>query len=77
MKNYNCLKEIKDSNSLCENSNCRHFIKNQKNLNCSIFAAEDGPKTLQEIGDYFDLSRMRICQIEKNILEKLRSKLED
>lgn len=77
MKKYSCLREIKNSNSQCNNTNCRHFVNNSRDLNCSIYAAEDGPKTLQEIGDYFDLSRMRICQIEKNILEKLRSKLED
>ena len=37
-----------------------------------MLAAEDGPKTLQEIGDVFGVSRMRICQIEKSILAKLR-----
>jgi len=35
-------------------------------------------KSLQEIGDKLGLTRMRICQLEKLILEKLRkdSKLE-
>jgi len=35
--------------------------------------------TLQEIGDVLGLTRMRICQIEKTILEKIRKsgKLED
>jgi len=35
--------------------------------------------TLQEIGDVLGLTRMRICQIEKSILEKIRKsgKLED
>ena len=35
--------------------------------------------TLQEIGDVLGLTRMRICQIEKAILEKIRKsgKLED
>ena len=28
--------------------------------------------SLQEIGDQLGLTRMRICQIEKTILEKLR-----
>ena len=35
--------------------------------------------TLQEIGDVLGLTRMRICQIEKAILEKIRKsgKLEE
>ncbi|MHA2039462.1 MAG: sigma factor-like helix-turn-helix DNA-binding protein [Promethearchaeota archaeon] len=28
---------------------------------------------LQEIGDIFEVTRMRICQIEKNILRKLQT----
>lgn len=28
--------------------------------------------TLQDIGDNFELSRMRICQIEKSLLKKIR-----
>ncbi len=33
-------------------------------------------KSLQEIGDLLGLTRMRICQLEKSILEKLRLKSE-
>jgi DNA-directed RNA polymerase specialized sigma subunit len=29
--------------------------------------------SLQEIGDELGLTRMRICQLEKSILEKIRS----
>ena len=32
-------------------------------------------RTLQEIGEVFNLTRMRICQIEKSILGKLKSSL--
>ena len=31
--------------------------------------------TLQEIGDIFSVTRMRICQIEKKILSKLSLKI--
>jgi len=44
-------------------------------MNCVLIAAKEGPKTLQEIGEIFDLTRMRICQIEKNILGKLKSSI--
>jgi len=31
--------------------------------------------TLQDIGDLFDITRMRVCQIEKNSLVKLNKLL--
>ena len=55
----------------CNRSNCFHWINNTPNNNCVLIAAQDGPKTLQEIGEVFGLTRMRICQIEKAIYEKL------
>lgn len=42
-----------------------------ESLNCSIIGAVQGEHTLQEIGDIFDVTRMRICQIEKTILSDL------
>jgi DNA-directed RNA polymerase sigma subunit (sigma70/sigma32) len=47
-------------------------MSSEKYLNCSMLASKAGPLTLQEIGDCYDLSRMRICQIEKGIFKKLR-----
>ena len=68
-----CYKKISNSKKPCEQKHCRHFLNADKDLNCSIIAASAGPKTLQEIGDYYGISRMRVCQIEKSILKKLRS----
>lgn len=33
--------------------------------------------TLQEIGELFDVTRMRICQIEKSIMKKMSDHLEE
>ena len=38
-----------------------------------MISAQKGPKTLQEIGEIFGVTRMRICQIEKSVLSKLVS----
>ena len=36
-------------------------------------SSHDGELTLQQVGDIFSVTRMRICQIEKNSLKKLAS----
>lgn len=55
----------------CNKEECRHWINHEKSMNCTIIAAKEGPMTLQQIGDIFGVTRMRICQIEKRILKKL------
>ncbi len=56
----------------CEKTSCPNWISHNDGLNCSIITAQDGPKTLQDIGKIFNLTRMRICQIEKNIRKKIK-----
>ena len=70
---YDCVKEIKNAGYPCDKKECRHFFECNDYKNCSIIAAETGPMTLQEIGNNFNLSRMRICQIEKNLLNKIKN----
>ncbi len=72
-ENYSCVDKVKKCNLPCEESVCRHSLKSSKNLNCSLIAAEKGTMTLQEIGDFYGISRMRVCQIEKAILKKLKT----
>lgn len=72
-KDYKCVLDVKNKEDPCQQKECRHWIKCGGDLNCSIIASEEGPKTLQQIGDYYGISRMRICQIEKSLLEKLRN----
>jgi DNA-directed RNA polymerase sigma subunit (sigma70/sigma32) len=33
--------------------------------------------TLQEIGEIFDVTRMRICQIEKSVMRKMSDQLDE
>jgi hypothetical protein len=66
-----CFSIQKKYNVPCERSKCFHWIESEGTQNCVLIAAQDGPKTLQEIGEVFGLTRMRICQIEKAIYEKL------
>ena len=55
----------------CQRKTCKNWVDCKKNVNCVMVAAQDGPITLQEIGDMYGLTRMRICQIEKNICRKI------
>jgi hypothetical protein len=57
----------------CKKENCRQWLKCSQKHNCSLIAAEDGPMTLQSIGDLHGLTRMRICQIEKNAISKIKN----
>ncbi len=56
----------------CQNSGCRQWMQCKTKFNCTIVASKDGPKTLQEIGNLHSLTRMRICQIEKEALRKIK-----
>ena len=70
--NRTCFSNCKILALDCKNKTCRQWFKNEEHRNCAIIAAEHGPMTLQRIGDLFSLTRMRICQIEKNAMKKIR-----
>ncbi len=61
----------------CKKESCRHWLDLEKHNNCTLIAAKEGPMTLQTIGDIFGITRMRVCQIEKKILNKIRPSVAD
>jgi len=74
LNNTTCFKEHQKHNVPCKKTSCRHWMSCENFQNCSILAANIGPLTLQEIGDIFGVTRMRICQIEKTVIQKLANK---
>jgi hypothetical protein len=56
----------------CQRQRCQYWIPYSEGHNCVHIAAQDGPHTLQHVGQIYDLTRMRICQIEKEIFEKVK-----
>lgn len=68
-----CYEEIDKRSLTCERKACGHWIDFQKGKNCMVITTQSGPLTLNEIGKIYGLTRMRICQIEKNIYQKIRS----
>jgi hypothetical protein len=57
----------------CDRTNCRKWFESPDDFNCVLLAARKGPQKQEQIGKYFGLTRMRVCQIEKGILEKART----
>ncbi len=69
-----CYEICKNYDVECNQTLCNYWINDNKNNNCVFLSANNGAKTLQQIGDIFGITRMRICQIEKNALKKLCKK---
>lgn len=67
-----CFAEHEKRNKPCKKQDCRHWMNSSQYVNCVIVASNDGPKTLQDIGDMFQLTRMRICQIERSARDTIK-----
>ena len=54
----------------------RHYIPDKNFNNCVLcIATAKGPMTQEEVGVYFGVSKMRISQIERAALVKVRKKM--
>ena len=73
----NCFDYHNLKNKNCKNKECRYWMTYQESQNCCINAAKkDSKLTLENIGSIFKLTRMRICQIEKIAVKKIKEKLQ-
>ena len=71
LKNTTCFAEHKKRNLTCQKKNCKNWMNHGESLNCAVIGAKRGKWILKDIGDVFGVTRMRICQIEKEIMQKL------
>ena len=61
----------------CQKKKCKNWIPYENGNNClNIAIKKHGQLTFQRIGDIFDLTRMRICQIEKRICDLINDSIE-
>lgn len=72
IQNTTCYDAHKQHSVDCQRTSCPQWISHTASHNCVLIAAQTGTHTLQEIGQIYGLTRMRICQIEKNIYEKIK-----
>lgn len=70
--NDTCFAAHERLNVECLNKKCRAWFQNSETLNCINIAAKKGPQKQEKIGEYFDLTRMRVCQIEKSIINRIK-----
>jgi len=76
-----CFEYNNQQKTNCKKNSCRYWLENPSYQNCCLVASNknDGvitteKFTLQDIGDMFKVTRMRICQIEKIAIKKLTDK---
>ena len=72
-----CFNFYKSKCINCTKKSCKFWIDSDSTNNCALLSAKEGPKTLQEIGDIFGVTRMRICQIEKKAIGKFNKILQE
>ena len=71
-----CFEYHKENISVCENKKCRYWLEKENNQNCCInLVSKENTMTLEEVGNIFNVTRMRICQIEKKAIQKIKEKL--
>lgn len=92
LKNTTCFAEHEKRNLSCLNSDCRHHINYEDDLNCVMIAIQKWTDHRTEKAttqqDFFmplsdmavrldDITRCRVWQLERRILKKLKCKLID
>jgi hypothetical protein len=68
-----CFAEHEKRQVACQKQGCRQWMNSKCHLNCAVIAASmnDEGMTLQQIGDIFNITRMRVCQLEKTSLQRM------
>jgi DNA-directed RNA polymerase sigma subunit (sigma70/sigma32) len=74
LQNETCFSVHQKHEVACQRQNCNNWFPNISCQNCSIIGAQNSPWTLQDVGAAYGLTRMRICQIEKKIIFKIKEK---
>ena len=70
-----CATDTLESESICNKSDCRLWIKYGEDLNCTLISVKKhGRLGLKEVGERLGISYVRVSQIEKEAFKKLKKK---
>ena len=69
-----CYEYYTQCNKTCKKNKCRYWVDHKRSSNCIVVKSKEKTSTLQEIGEIFGITRMRVCQIEKTILKKIKKR---
>jgi hypothetical protein len=73
--NMKCYNYYAKQNLKCYKKECRYWINCSSEGNCCITASSKSNKTLEDIGKIYGITRMRVCQIEKKIIQKIKKRV--
>lgn len=69
-----CATDSLENDSICNKKDCRLWMDYDKDLNCSLISVKkNGKLTLNEVGDRLGISYVRVSQIEKQAVKKLKT----
>lgn len=73
-----CVEACKHLEESCPNTDCRHWIDYEDDLNCvHVCVQNNGSLTLREVATRLNCSFVRVKQIEDTVLEKLKNELDN
>lgn len=75
LQDKTCYEATDNTGIACQRKSCKQWLPFLRGKNCMILTTQSGPLTLNEIGKIYGLTRMRICQIEKGIYQKIRNNI--
>tara|TARA_B100000963_G_C22442881_1_gene587449 strand:- start:376 stop:606 length:231 start_codon:yes stop_codon:yes gene_type:complete len=69
-----CAKDNMENDSPCQKKDCRLWLNYGDDLNCTMISVKkNGKLTLSEAGERLGISYVRVSQIEKQAVNKLKT----
>lgn len=69
-----CATDSLENDSICNKEDCRLWMNYSEDLNCSLISVKkNGKLTLNEVGERLGISYVRVSQIEKQAVNKLKT----
>ena len=69
-----CAADNMENDSICKKEDCKLWIKYGEDLNCTLVSVKkNGKLTLNEAGARLGISYVRVSQIEKEAVKKLKT----